>query len=332
MTAVPVLVTGLAVRSGTFAPVTRFDVSNRQAVVAATQPGDPDLAGQLAEVLTEVGVQGSPVLLALHGDERARPITAGLAARFGVDPRVYTGACVAASTAVADAAALIAAGRAERLVVAAGYLVEPDTFAVFDAGRALSRSGVLRPFSRGRDGLLLGDAVVALALEAGPAAGRSALARITGWGRAGDGYHVCRPDPSGAGLARAIRAALDRAGVGAAQVGWLNANGTGSPIGDAAEAAALALAFGEQLAELPVSSTKSLHGHALEASALLELAVTIDVLAEGKVPVNAGWLGPDEQCRLNVVVDAPRTLAAPHLLTVNSAFGGANTALLVGAP
>ncbi|MFE0465058.1 beta-ketoacyl synthase N-terminal-like domain-containing protein [Kitasatospora sp. NPDC058965] len=345
MTAVPVLVTALAVRSAApdllgavyagrpaFTPVNRFRPVGRDTPVAATRPGAPDLADQLVEVLAEAGAGRSPVLLALHGDERAGPVAARVAERFGVAPQLYTGACVAAATAVADGAALIEAGRAERVVVAAGYLVEPDTFALFDAGRALSRSGAVRPFSRGRDGLLLGDAVVALVLEAGRAGGPSGLARLAGWGRAGDGHHVCRPDPGGAGLARAVRAALQRAGVADEQVGWVNANGTGSPIGDAAEAAALALAFGERAARLPVSSTKAVHGHALEASALLELAVTIGVLGEGKIPVNAGWLGPDEQCPLDVVVAAPRTLGAPYLLTVNSAFGGANTALLVGAP
>jgi 3-oxoacyl-[acyl-carrier-protein] synthase II len=352
MTPVPVLVTGLAVRTacgtGTtealaavlaaepaFAPVTRFDLTNRQTIVAATRPGSPGLAGQLVEVLAEAGAdaaRGAPVLLALHGDERAGPVAAEVAARLGPGRplRVYTGACVAAGTAVADAAALIAAGRAEQVVVAAGYLVEPDTFAVFDAGRALSRSGALRPFSRDRDGLLLGDAVVALVLRAGPRPG--ALARIAGWGRAGDGHHVCRPDPSGAGLARAVRSALVRAGVRVDQLGWVNANGTGSPLGDRAEAAALALAFGDRVDRVPVSSTKAVHGHALEASALLELALTIGVLREGKVPVNAGWQEPDEHCPLDLVLGAPRELRAPYLLSVNSAFGGANTALLVGEP
>lgn len=162
--------------------------------------------------------------------------------------------------------------------------------------------------------------------------GGGALARLAGWGRSGDAYHVCRPVPDGTGPARAAEAALARAGVAPEQVGYLNANGTGSALGDRAEAAALRLVFGESLAELPVSSTKALHGHALEASALLELAVVIRALTESLLPVNAGWLGPDEDCRLNLVLDEPHPAAPAYALSLNSAFGGANTALLVGAP
>ncbi|MBD0690006.1 hypothetical protein BG452_29245 [Streptomyces sp. CBMA123] len=89
--------------------------------------------------------------------------------------------------------------------------------------------------------------------------------------------------------------------------------------------------FGPHTAELPVSSSKSVHGHALEASALLELAVTIGALDTGMVPVNAGWLGPDPAVRLDLVLDGPHTARPRYALSLNSAFGGANTALLLAA-
>ncbi|MGW5673337.1 beta-ketoacyl-[acyl-carrier-protein] synthase family protein, partial [Micromonospora sp. NPDC003776] len=139
-------------------------------------------------------------------------------------------------------------------------------------------------------------------------------------------------DPQGRGLARAIGSALRRAGLPAAAVGYVNANATGTGYSDASEAAALRLALGDRAGRIPVSSTKSVHGHALEASGLLELVVTVLALRHGKLPVNAGWLGPDESCPLDVITDAPRPAATPHALTLNAAFGGANTALLVGAP
>src|SRR5207237_6235103 len=104
--------------------------------------------------------------------------------------RADTSACVAASTAVADAGVMIARRQAERVVVAAGYLVEPDQFGLFDAGRALATDGQVRPFSARRTGLLLGDGVAAVVLESGSAVRRTPLAWLAGWGRAGDAYHV----------------------------------------------------------------------------------------------------------------------------------------------
>jgi 3-oxoacyl-(acyl-carrier-protein) synthase len=90
-------------------------------------------------------------------------------------------------------------------------------------------------------------------------------------------------------------------------------------------------AFGEHADTVPVSSTKSLHGHTLEASGLVELAVTILALQRGTLPVNAGYLGPDEQCRLNLVTGAPLAAQPEYAMSLNAAFGGANTALLVRA-
>ncbi|MGB2567235.1 beta-ketoacyl-[acyl-carrier-protein] synthase family protein [Micromonospora citrea] len=274
---------------------------------------------------------------AAPGGPQVPALVAHLARRCGLGgpTRTYTSACVSASTAVADAAAMIRRGDRERVVVAAGYLVEPDQFALFDAGRALAADGAVRPFSAGRKGLLLGDGVAALVLESAGAArrrGAEPVATLHGWGRAGDAYHPCQPDPAGRGLARAVGAALGRAGLPADALGYVNANATGTGYSDASEAAALRLALGDLADRVPVSSTKSLHGHALEASGLLELVVTVLALRHGKLPVNAGWLGPDEACPLDVVTDAPRPVGNPYALSLNAAFGGANTALLVGAP
>ncbi|WP_030463832.1 beta-ketoacyl synthase N-terminal-like domain-containing protein [Kitasatospora sp. NRRL B-11411] len=334
-----------AARGGTgFAEVTRFDVGRRGTRRAALLPDPPPLAdavlGAVADACRQAELpSGAPLLLALHSDLDTRgtagEVSAGAVALglAGV-ARVYTGACVAAATAVADAAALVGSGRHPRVVVAAGHLVEPGVFAAFDAGRALARDGELRPFSAGRSGTLLGDAAVAVVVEAADAAaGRGArpLARLAGWGRSGDAHHVCRPRPDGAGVARAVRSALARAGVDPSGVDYVNANGTGSPMSDLAEARALREVFGAGLDRLPVSSSKSVHGHALEASALLELAVTVGVLGDGRLPVNAGWLGPDPEVGLDLVL-GPRADARPRCaLSLNSAFGGANTALLVAA-
>jgi len=354
----PLLSAALDGRSA-FEPVRRFDVADRRVAQAALHPGAPVLVDELArsidQACDEAGLSAAqrgacPLHLAVHGDpalprvpEADRPAhgadvfadTVARRARLSGASRAYTSACVASSTAVADAAAAIARGQADRIVVAAGYLVEADQFAVFDAGRALARDGRVRPFSNGRSGLLLGDGVVAVVVESASAArerraGPRAL--LSGWGRAGDAYHVCKPPPDGAGLARAITDALHRAGIGPEQIGYVNAHGSGTPISDTAESAALHRALGDAVGSVPVSSTKSAHGQALEAGALLELIVTMAALRAGRLPVNGGYLGPDPTCPLNLVLDRSAGTESGYALSLTMAFGGANTALVVGTP
>jgi 3-oxoacyl-[acyl-carrier-protein] synthase II len=338
---------GLAAGKPAFSPVTRFDVTGRRAHVAATLPQAADLftelTGVIQEACAEAGLDdraGVVLHLAIHGDPAVARVqepqhlsgafAARLAAACGLGGvRVYTSACVAASTAVADAAAAISLGDAHTIVVAAGYLVEQDQFALFDAGRALAVDGEVRPFSLGRKGIVIGDGVAAVVLTSKPT---NALAWVSGWGRAGDAYHVCQPIPDGSGMARAIDGALRRAGLSPEAVGYVNAHGSGSVLSDVAEARALQLAFGQVADSVPVSSTKSLHGQSLEASPLVELVSTVVCLRHGMLPVNAGFLGPDPDCPLNLILHEPLAAAPAHTLSLNSAFGGANTALIVSRP
>jgi 3-oxoacyl-(acyl-carrier-protein) synthase len=351
-----------------FGPVTRFGTERRRTDVAATLPGTPVLADELVAAIRAARVDAGlperggargpgwsgggpgwsggsgggaptapdPLLLAAHADRTNAAMAADVVRRTGLrgPARTYTAAWVAASTAVADAAAMIVTGRADRVVVAAGHLVDEDMFALFDAGRVLARDGRVRPFSTGRQGILLADAVAAVVLESTVEAERRgvpAQAGLVGWGRAGDAYHVCQPRPDGAGLARAIEAALRRGGVAPDEIGYVNANGTGTPYSDISEACALHRALGDAAGRVPVSSTKSVHGHALEASGLLELVVTVLALRTGRLPVNAGFLGPDPDCPLDVVLPGRPPTRPAYALSLNAAFGGANTALLVGA-
>ena len=350
------LLDGVLLGTPAFAAPARFATGGCRAQAAAMLPGDPQVAAELSATIASACEQAglpetnrcaAPLLLALHADpaaaREAAPASvigdvAAAVSKLGglADPvRVYLNACVASSSAVADAAAMIAASQAEQVIVAAGHFVDADTYLVFDAGRTLARDGQVRPFSAGRQGMLLGDATAAVVLESAVSASRRdalPLARLAGWGRAGDAYHVVQPHPEGAGLARAITAALRRGQVTGSGIGYINASGTGTTFSDASEAAALHLAFGATAMQIPVSSTKSVHGHALEASALLELIVTVLALRAGMAPVNAGYLGPAEDCRLDLVLGEARETPIRHALTLNAAFGGACTALLVAAP
>jgi 3-oxoacyl-[acyl-carrier-protein] synthase II len=357
---VEALLSGVLSGEPAFALVERFGTANRRVHVAAAMPGSPDLLTELAQAVSEAcddaalpaAVRArSPLFLAVHGDpalaraaDADQPglgpdaFTVAVAGRGGLAEqglRCYMSACVSASTAIADAAASIARGQVDRVVVAGGYLVEPDQFALFDAGRALADDGRVRPFSAGRRGLLLGDGVGAVVVESQESArARQAplLARLAGWGRAGDAFHPVQPHPEGHGLARAVTAALQRAGLAGADLGYINAHGSGSPHSDRAEASALWLALGEAAGTVPVSSTKSLHGQALEASGALELIVTMLAARKGMLPVNAGFLDVDEECRLALVLGDALATMPEYAMSLNAAFGGANTALVVGLP
>ncbi|MCX4783761.1 beta-ketoacyl-[acyl-carrier-protein] synthase family protein [Streptomyces sp. NBC_01264] len=313
---------GLAASRAAFGPLGRFATDRYRTGVAAVLPGSPDLDEELRRVVDEACEQAglspaeraqAPLLLGRHADPAVARGPLAVQAKSAISDtaaalarpcgllgaaRTYTNACVAASTAVFEAAVRIRTGRQDRVVVSAGYLVDEDNFALFSAGRALAPDGVLRPFSAGRKGLLLGDGVGAVVLES----------------------------------ARAVGAALDRAGLAPADIGYVNAHGTGTPANDSSESAALRLALGEAVDSTPVSSTKSLHGHALEASGMLELAVSLLVLRNGELPVNAGYSGPDDDCRLDLVLGSPRRVSPRHVLSLNAAFGGADTALVVSAP
>jgi 3-oxoacyl-(acyl-carrier-protein) synthase len=354
------LLSGVLSGQPAFGPVQRFDVSARRVRVAATMAGSPDLRTEVtraaAEACEDAGMSRSarartPLFLAIHGDPAiARAVAAdkpGLGpgafaaavaggcglAKQGI--RCYMSACVAASTAIADAAAIIARGHAGRVVVAGGYLVDADQFALFDAGRAMAADGQVRPFSAGRRGLLLGDgagAVVVESLQAARARRAPPLARLAGWGRTGDAYHPVQPRPDGHGMARAVTAALQRAGIAPEDLGYLNAHGSGTGHSDPAEANALRLALGGAAGCVPVSSTKSLHGQSLEASGVLELIVTLLVARKGMLPVNAGFLGPDDSCRVNLVLGEALAATPDYAMSLNAALGGANTALVIGLP
>jgi 3-oxoacyl-[acyl-carrier-protein] synthase II len=347
-----------AIRAGqsAFRLTSRFDTKRCRVGVAAELPGEHKLSVELEAVIEQACSQARlepadradvDLFLALHTDQNAArdpastyvigttPTEISVATGLRQPVRIYTTACVAASTAIADAAAMIRSRRAERVIVAAGYLVDADSFWLFDAGRALAADGQVRPFSAGRLGLLLGDGMAAVVLEDADLAARrgaAALARLAGWGRAGDAYHVCQPRPDGTGLARAITAAMDRAGIDPSRIGYINANATGTAFADSSEAAAIHRALGQAALSVPVSSTKSLHGHALEASALVEFVVTVLALRASLLPVNAGFLASDPSCRLDLVLDQAVRRRVRFALSLNAAFGGANTALLVELP
>ncbi len=345
-----------------FREVTRFDTQPFRSRWAAEAAHPPSLregllaCGRTALRAARV-VPGSPaaVLLGTQGDwtgltrfwsggaadgddglVRTAPIAVvhELAAALGVGPGrrlAFVNGCVASTNAIAHGAQLLQTGREDLVLAAGAYLVDVEFFAKFDSGRAFASDGRLRAFSRDRSGLLLGDGIAVLVLERAASARARAvrpLARVCGWGLSSDGYHVCQPDPHGAGLAAAMRAALARAGLAPGEVDYVNAHGTGTRINDAAEANAMRSVFAGR--RVPVSSTKSATGHALEAAGAVETVISALALREQALPPTVGYLGPDPSCDVDCVPNQARRAPLEHVLTVNAAFGGANAALVLG--
>jgi nodulation protein E len=171
-----------------------------------------------------------------------------------------------------------------------------------------------------------GAAVVVLeTLDHARSRGATPLAELAGFGQSCDAGDPVHPDPEG--MAAAIRAALRDAAMAPGEVDYVNAHGTGTESNDAAEARALHRALGPAARRVSVSSTKSLHGHALGASGALELVATLFALCEGVVPPTANWLGPDPQCDLDVTPNRARERPVAAALTSSFAFGGLNAVL-----
>ncbi|MGO4428280.1 beta-ketoacyl synthase, partial [Streptomyces sp. MCAF7] len=182
-------------------------------------------------------------------------------------------------------------------------------------------------------GLLLCDGVAAVVLESAEHArrrGARPLATVVGWGAATDTHHIAQPHPEGVGLARATRQAMRRAGdPDGAGLGYVNAHGTGTKYNDGAETRGLRAAFPERAETIPISSTKSTTGHLLEAAGVVEFVITMLALLDGVLPPTAGFTRPAPECDLDYVPNQPRTADLRRALTVNAAFGGANTALVL---
>jgi 3-oxoacyl-[acyl-carrier-protein] synthase II len=264
---------------------------------------------------------------------------AHVAMRHGVKGPVltYSVACASAAVAIAEAAKAIRAGEVD-VAIAGGSeaLIVPgvvvawqamQTLATFAPGEAAT---CCRPFAAERSGFVLGEGAAFLVLESASharARGARAHATLAGTGLSCDATHLTKPDAPGQG--RALRAALAQAGLQPADVGYCNAHGTATKVGDLVEAEALRAVWGEAIDGLRVSSTKALHGHLLGATGALEAAITVLALEHAALPPNAHVAQPDPACGLHLV--GARGEAAPCLRAAISnsfAFGGTNSVLL----
>jgi 3-oxoacyl-[acyl-carrier-protein] synthase II len=265
-----------------------------------------------------------------------------LAMRHGLRGQTFSvgSACAAGSHAIGVAMRLIQAGDAQAVVAGGSEAaLTPLATAAFAALAATSSSGISRPFDRRRDGFVMGEGAGVMVLEnadAAEARGARVLGQLLGYAATSDAHHLTAPDPSGRCAADAIRGALKDANLSAAELDYVNAHGTSTPLNDRAETHALKSALGSQAGRIPVSSTKSAIGHLLGAAGAVEAVATLLALRERVAPPTLGYEQPDEGLDLDYVPGRARTLptrqngsgARPAVGLSNSfGFGGHNAVL-----
>jgi 3-oxoacyl-[acyl-carrier-protein] synthase II len=251
-------------------------------------------------------------------------------------------ACAASAMALGDGYDAIRIGRADAMLCGGAEAgVTPLAIAGFAAMRALSRRNddparASRPFDGDRDGFVMGEGAAVLVLEElehARARGATILAELAGYGVSSDSHHVSEPDPEGAGQARAVRAALADAGLDAADVDYVNAHASSTPLGDALETAALKRALGEEKARsIPISSVKGATGHCLGAAGAVEAAVTVLAVRDGMVPPTINQESPDPDCDLDYVPNVSRAADVRVAMSNSFGFGGHNACVVFRKP
>jgi 3-oxoacyl-[acyl-carrier-protein] synthase II len=341
----------------------RLDPVQQLALIAAIEAwadaGSPDVEPDRLAVVIGSGIGGLSTTLEQHQNLGARgargvapqsmtmclpdgpAVAVGL--ELGAQAGVHTpvSACASGAEAIALGLDLIRADRADVVVCGgAESAVHPLTLAGFAALRALSSrnddpAGASRPFDRDRDGFVLGEGAAVVVLESQTYARRrqgAAYAELLGAGVSSDAYHPVAPSPDGRGSARAMVGALRQASADPAAVVHVNAHATSTPLGDAAEAAAIRTLLGQRADVVAVTATKSMTGHLLGASGALAAIITAISTSEQTAPPTINHRNPDDGLGLDLVRHAPRSLGRGVALSNSFGFGGHNVCLALRQP
>ncbi|HEY3541977.1 MAG TPA: beta-ketoacyl-ACP synthase II [Gaiellaceae bacterium] len=248
-------------------------------------------------------------------------------------------ACATGSHAIGEAAELIKRGDADAVLAGGGEAcLHPLILAGFVAMRGLAVEEdhpprASRPFDATRAGFVMGEGACVLVLEELEAArsrGATIYAEILGYGASNDAHHMAQPDPESTGVKEMMRAALARADVEPERVGYINAHGTSTPLGDAAETKAIKEVFGDHAYELAVSSTKSVTGHCFGAAGAIEAMMCVRAVHDGMLPPTMNYEHPDPECDLDYVPNEARRVQVDVALSNAMGLGGHNGCVLVG--
>jgi 3-oxoacyl-[acyl-carrier-protein] synthase II len=301
---------------------------NRVAVSVASGIGGLESLEELVHEADEEEPRASPFLIPMM---MANAAAAAISIKYGFGGQASTPAvaCAAGTQAILDGLRQIQWGYADAAVV--GGTEAAATAAAhegFRAARALSPKGTARPFDRDRDGFVMGEGAGILILEAEEMAadrGANVLAELLGGASTADAHHITAPHPAGEGAERAVRLALDDAGVSPGEVTYVNAHGTGTELNDRTEGLVIDRVFEDQPA---ISSVKGSTGHALGASGSIEAAVVLEAMRRHELPPNIGLLNQDPEIPLDDIVREPREWAPGPAISNSFGFGGHNSVLV----
>lgn len=315
--------------------------AERVAVIAATGSGPIDAMQSATRVLDERGPRAVPLTLSIHGAPDSA--AALLSQRYGIrgPAQGVSATCASGAVGLGDGLRRIRHGYADAVLVvgmedclngvnlssnanmralAAGYEGAPETAS--------------RPFDRSRSGFVMSQGAAAILIESEEhalARGADVLAVLAGFGSASDAHHPTAPHPEGRGAAQAVRECLADAGVGPEAVDHINAHGTGTPAGDAAELLALEAALGEHARRTPISATKSSTGHLLGAGGVVEAIISVMALRQRLLPPTLNLDDPEFN-GWDFVAGKARPAAVSRVLSTSFGFGGHNGAVLIERP
>ncbi|MHB8059394.1 MAG: beta-ketoacyl-ACP synthase II [Gaiellaceae bacterium] len=248
-------------------------------------------------------------------------------------------ACATGSYTLGEGAEIVRRGTADAILAGgAEAALTPLILAGFCNMRGLATEQeypprASRPFDASRDGFVIGEGAGILVLEeleAARARGAKIYAEVVSYGASNDAYHVAQPDPEASGVTRMMTEALAAGGIEPEQVGYINAHGTSTPLGDAAETRAIKAAFGDHAYKLAVSSTKSMLGHCLGAAGALEAIACVLAIEHGIIPPTINYETPDPECDLDYVPNEARKADLSYALSNGMGLGGHNGCVLLG--
>jgi 3-oxoacyl-[acyl-carrier-protein] synthase II len=298
-------------------------------------------------------IEKSHTSLLERGVKRISPFTvpmmiadmaAGIVAihtRAGGPNYAIVSACASSGHGIGESAEIIKRGDAKAMIAGgAEATITPLTMGAFCQIKATSERNdepekASRPFDLARDGFVMGEGAVIFVLEDMELArerGARVLAEVAGYGASADMHHFVAPHPEGQGAVRAMRRAIAKARVEPEEVGYINAHGTSTKLGDIAETRAIKEVFGNHAYKLAVSSTKSVHAHLLGAAGAMEAAATVMALERGVLPPTINLDDPDPECDLDYVPNKPRKAQVDVALSNSFGFGGHNATLVLRRP
>ena len=315
----------------------RLDPGRVGIVMGNGNGGFPTTEDNARILVSKGGMRMSPYFIPMVLPNMAAANVSRIFGLKGYTSTIIT-ACAAGTQGIGEAAEVVRRGAAD-VVLGGGCEAGICQLGLggFNVIRALSRydgdpQKASRPFDARRDGFVPAEGAAMLVIESMEHAldrGASILAEVMGQGVSSDAYHAVQPDEDGSGAARALRSALEDAGIGPDEVDYINAHGTSTPMNDVAETLGIKAVFGERAYKVPISATKSMIGHALGGAGALEAVASIKTIVEGEIHPTINYENPDPECDLDYVPNRSRKQQVDTVLSNSFGFGGQNACLVL---